>query len=168
MSFYYHYIYMDSGRKYDPKAEGLKSILIEIGKEEYRKKEKRARIASKSDFVFPSGKQRNALFYQVEGMNSGRTSRGFKDVPDDFFYKEGVYRINKNARMGQKNKKAIHRLVNSEYASVYGISHRTFKIHKRKTSRIYAALYRYMEDIAEMQYGFSVSDKELKERLRNM
>ncbi len=153
MSMLYQDIYKDAGKNYDPIAVGLKGILIEIGKMEYLKKDKKASDSDKSEFCFPSDCRNKSALYEVQGKDSKRTKLKMEDVPDKDFYKEGIYRINKNAKMGQKNKTAIKRLIKSESKSVDHVSHKVFKIHKYKTKGIYDAILKYLRDYANNKYN---------------
>lgn len=122
---------------------GLRTILEEIGKNEYRIMENRAICEGRDSFYFPSGHiHKSQKVLCMVGHNN--------HVSNDMYYEQGVYRINKKAAMGAMNKTAIRRLVDAttnkgkDGNGDPGI-YKYYYLHRLKTERIFAAIHQYIE-----------------------
>lgn len=122
---------------------GLRFILEEIGRNEYCIMERRAIREGKDAFFFPSGHiQKSEKIECIVGRKS--------PIPNDLYYKQGVFRINKETGMGGRNKTAIRLLVDAidkdeRDGNGYLGTYTVFMLHRIKAERIFAAIHRYIK-----------------------
>ena len=121
---------------------GLRILLEEIGKNEYSIMENRAILEGKDSFYFPSGHKRKSLKIKCFVKQSN-------PVTNDMYYKQGIYRINKEVRLGGMNKTAINRLVESftekgRDGDGYNGTYNYFYLHRIKAEQIFLAVRRYI------------------------
>lgn len=141
MGWCYEKVYL-SYAKIDSQNRGLMRILIIIGQNEFAKKYHRAIKENRRSFFFPSGRRRERIKCLVDACLIDT----LQQIPEKFYYREGVECINRRARMGKMNKGPLNKLVmgNTETVNKEDGKHYVYYIHKWKSARIFSAIRQYI------------------------